>query len=138
MTVAQVRQALADACATVSGLRSAPYMPDQINPPVAVVTPGDFDPRLTLGETKSQRQFVVSVYTGRTAETAAQKLLDSYCELSGATSVIAAIQGSAGLNGATGGTYADYAEVTNVSALKVSTIGLTEYLLVDFEIEVVF
>ena len=135
MTVATVRQALADAVDAISGLRASAYMPDKINPPIAVVNTGDFDPRMVLGEGKCERQFVVSVYAGRTPETAAQKLLDTYSELSGATSVIAAIQGWAALNN---GTTADYAQVTNVSGLKVATVGTIEYLLVDFEIEVVF
>ena len=135
MTVATVRQAIADACATVTGLRGAAYRPDQLNPPIAVVTPGEFDPRDVMVQAEVTRPFTVSIYAGRTTEVAAQKLLDTYTDLSGSASVIAAIQASTSLHD---GTTADFAEVTNVSALQVETIGAVDYLLVALTVEVAF
>lgn len=135
MSVATVRAALAAACAEITGLKSGTYRPDQIPTPIAVVTPDDFDPRLVMGESKAVRPFIISVYTGRTSEVAAQKLLDTYTELSGSSSILAKIQSYTALND---GTTADYAEVTNISGLKTETIGQVEYLLVQFSVDVCF
>lgn len=138
MTIAQVRQALSDAADGLSDLRAAPYMPDQINPAQAVVLAGDWDPRYVMAEGKTKREFIVRVFAGRTADTAAHKLLDTFSELSGATSMVAAIHASTGLNGANGGTYADYAEVVGVSGVLTVTVGTIDYLAMDWTTEVVF
>lgn len=135
MTVAAVRQAIADACATVSGLHAAPYVPDQINVPQAVVGTVEFDPRMVMGEGKCVRDVMVRVYTGRTAETAAQKLIDTYTELTGATSLIAALQGATALNN---GTTADYVEVVRVRGPITEPIGTTDYLVLELDLEVCF
>lgn len=135
MTIAAVRSALSDAVGAITGLSASPYMVDNVNPPHAVVLQGGFDPRMVLSQTKAPREFTVRLFASRVAEVAGQKLLDTFCELSGATSVIAAIQGDSSLNG---GATADYAEVQEVSALQVVTVGGIDYLAVDFTVEVVF
>lgn len=135
MTVAAVRQAIADACATVTGLHAAAYVPDQINPPQAVVGTVEFDPRMVFAEGKCERQIRVTVYVNRTNETAAQKLIDTYTELSGSTSLIAAIQGAAALqNGST----ADYVTVTNIRGPIPATVGDIKYLIIELDLEAVF
>lgn len=133
-----MRAALATAAATVSGLRANGYMPDNIQVPMAVVLPTPFDPRLVEAGTKTEHEYEMVLFTARAPGEASQKLLDSYCELSGATSVIAAIAASTGLNGANGGTYADYAQVTEVSGLEITPNNGVEYLTRKLTIEVVF
>ena len=76
-TIAQVRQALSDAVDSISGLRCAPYMPDQINPPQAVVWDTGVDYDLVMGRGADVWNFTVNVYVARTAERAAQLLLDT-------------------------------------------------------------
>lgn len=135
MSVTAVRQGLKDAVSTVSGLRASAYKRDTVNPPCAEVTPGEWDPRTVLDADRSTREFIVTLYGGRTSEDTAQTLLDGYCEMSGATSVINAIQSDADLNG---GTTADYAQVTNVSELIVVTVGAIDLLAVRLTVEVAF
>lgn len=134
MSTETVRDALADAAAGISGLRSSPYHLDSINPPIAVVTPGEFDPRLVFGQGKQVRPFIVTVYAGRTTEVHAQKLLDTYTELSGATSLLAALQATAVATAAG----ADYVEVTEVSGLQVVPVGEINYLAVQWTVEVCY
>lgn len=133
MTVATVRAAIADACATVTGLRSSTYIPDQVNPPVAVVGTVAFDPRLVLGEGKCARNIQVTVYLPRTAEASSQKFADTLTELSGSGSLIVALQTNAGLLA-----LVDYLTVTEVRGPLVGTVGAVEYLIYEFDTEVVF
>lgn len=135
MSEATVREALATAAATVSGLRASGYMPAVIKPPHAVVVPGEFDPRMVLAESKTERVYEVVLFTAKNAPEASQKLLDTYCELSGSTSVIAAIQTATALNN---GATADYAEVVAVSGLEVTPNEGVEYLTRKLTVEVVF
>lgn len=132
MSLATARAALADACATISGLHSSAYIVDAINVPMAVVGTVEFDPRMVMGESKCARQMRVTVYTGRTTEVAAQKLLDTYCELSGATSIVYAIQNNSALNA-----IVDYLAVTSVRGPLVGTVGTIDYLILEIDVEVV-
>ena len=132
-TIAQVRQALSDAVDTITGLRSAPYVPDQINPPQAVVWDTGIDYDLVLGRGADTYDFRVVVYVNRTAEVAAQKLLDTLREPSGATSLKTVVEADAGL-----AALVDYALVQSVSPVQVATVGQVEYLTVEFTIEIVY
>jgi hypothetical protein len=76
----------------------------------------------------------VTIYTPRAADRAAQNLLDDWVELSGATSVIAAIQdGDNWQNVAV-----DYAQVVNVSEVQAVSVDTAEYLAVRLDVEVVW
>ena len=132
-TIAQVRQALSDAVDTITGLRSAPYVPDQINPPQAVVWDTGVDYDVVMGRGADEYNFTVRVYVNRTAETAAQKLLDTLREPSGATSLKTVVEADAGL-----AAVVDYARVRRASPVELVTVGAVDYLSVEFEIEVVF
>lgn len=132
-TVAAVRSAMSDACATVSGLHATAYVADQINPPQAIVGTVDFDPRMVMGEGKCARRMKVTVYVNRTAEIAGQKLLDTYCELSGSSSLIAALQNNTALNA-----LVDYLSVTTVRGPLLGTVGTIDYLILEIDVEVVF
>ena len=132
-TIAQVRQALSDAVDGITGLRSAPYVPDQINPPQAVVWDTGIDYDLVLGRGADTYDFRVVVYVNRTAEVAAQKLLDTLREPTGSTSLKTVVEADAGL-----AALVDYAQVKSVSPVQVATVGQVEYLTVEFAIEIVY
>lgn len=138
MSVADVRDAIAEACRNVtlpdSGtLRASAYIPDKITPPQAIVGTVSFDPRMVFGEGKCARNLQITVYVSRTAETASQKLLDTFTELSGSDSLIANLQTDTLLLA-----QVDYLAVTEVRGPLVGTVGGVDYLIFEYDAEVVF
>lgn len=132
-TVQEVRTALAEAIA-VTGLRSAPMWQDTFTAPIAIITRREFDPRLVFTANKAAYQFTVTIYADRTVERTAQVLLDDCCELTGATSVVAAIQDEDNWSSVT----IDYVQVTRIGEVSATSQGESNYLTVPIDVEVVF
>lgn len=135
MSATTVRQALSTAVAT-TGLSSSPLVRDSISAPCAEIASGEWDPRFVMGEAKTTRDFIVTIFGGRVAEDTAQDNLDAYCDMTGTTSVIDAIQDET--NALNNGTTADYAVVKNVSELLVVPKGANDYLAIRLTVEVCF
>lgn len=130
MTIAAVRQGIADALGTISGLRVSPYATDTVNVPHAMVIRRE----LTYATSESgtfDGVFGVRVFVNRSGEVAGQKLLDGYCETVGATSVKAALDGK--LGGA-----CHYCVVKTVSEADLVVVGDVAYVMVEFDLEVAF
>ena len=132
-TVQDARSALADAIA-VTGLRSAPMWQDTFTAPIAIITRREFDPRLVFTSNRAAYQFTVTIYADRTNERTAQILLDDYCELSGAGSIVAAIQDDANWSSVD----IDYVQVIRIGEVTASSQGESNYLAVPLDVEVVF
>ena len=134
-TIYDVRQGLADAAAHVAGWRTSAYVGEQVNPPMIKVTMPAFDPRYVLGETKARYTFRCYAYYTRAAGEAAERALDELAELSGAGSLIAAVQ-----DGTNWPITVDYAVVTQVGEISTTQFGTdaVEYFVRPFDIEVVW
>lgn len=132
-TVTEVRDDLAAVITAGTGLRAAPLVQDVMVAPIAIVSRRPFDPRMVLQQAKAAYQFTVTIYADRTDERAAQRKLDAYCELSGSTSVLAAIQ-----DGTLWSEDVDYAQVTQIGDVQAVIIGESNYLAVEMAVEVVF
>jgi hypothetical protein len=132
-TVQEVRSALADAIA-VTGLRSAPMWQDTFTAPIAIITRREFDPRLVFTSNRAAFQFTVTIYADRTNERTAQILLDDYCELIGAGSIVAAIQDDDNWSSVD----IDYVQVIRIGEVTASSQGESNYLAVPIDVEVVF
>lgn len=103
-TMAQVRQALADACATVI-TRSKPYMEPKPEPPALCVIPN----QVTYGQTFDNGLTVTAdlwVYVSPADLVKAQQAIDTYMAPDGALSLKAAIEADPSLGGVV-----DYARV---------------------------
>ncbi len=131
MTINAIRQALSDACDTIDGLRATPLVTDQIATNQAVVVRGEIDYDLVFSGAKQVYNIKIVVYANRTAERASQLFLDNLCEPTGATSLKRAIESNAGV-----AAVCDYADVKTASAVGVATVGTTDYLTVEFTLEV--
>jgi hypothetical protein len=94
-----LRTGLATRLATINGLRSSAYIPDNPTPPVAVVMPGRITYDTAFGRGSDEYQFTIMLIVGRVADRASQTTLDGYCESSGTRSVKAAIEGDRSLGG---------------------------------------
>lgn len=127
----EVRQALAGAV-TQCGLRCSPYVLDQVNAPCAEIDRRAWDPRMVFAQGTGARAFVVRCLYDRTAEISAQKLMDEHMELSGASSLVAAVQDEANWPD----NLVHYAAVTSIGDPVEVERGGIAYLCVEYEIEV--
>lgn len=133
MSLATVRQALSDAVDGIADVRATPYVPDQINPPQAVVGLREIDYDLVFGRGADIFMFMVQFFVARTAEKQAQILLDTLCEPAGVTSLKTVVEADSGL-----GALVDYARVRRVTGPQVATIGSLDFLVVEFDVEVCY
>jgi hypothetical protein len=127
-----LRTGLANRLTTITGLRSSAYIPDNPQPPVAVVMPGRITYDQAFGRGSDEYQFTIMLIVGRVADRASQTTLDGYCESSGSRSVKAAIEGDRSL----GGKALDcrVTEMTNQGSLA---IGDVTYHTAEFNVSVI-
>lgn len=98
------RSGLATRLATVTGLKVATTVPDDVNPPMAIIAPADpfIDYHLAMGKGLAQADWRIIVAVSKTPGARAQDLLDDY--LSSGTghtlSIIDALEADKTLGGA--------------------------------------
>jgi hypothetical protein len=126
-----IRTALANKIGTISGLRTAATVPDQVNPPIAVIIPE----RVTYDEAYARGlvvyTFIVQVVVGKVSERSAQNRLDGFVNPTGTTSIKAAIEADKSL----GGVVFD-SRVTEMTTYTVVQIGDIAYLSCEFRVTV--
>lgn len=127
-----LRTGLANRLATINGLRSSSYIPDNPQPPVAIVMPGRIQYDQAFGRGSDEYQFTIMLIVGRVADRASQTNLDAYCASSGSASVKAAVEGDRTL----GGKALDcrVTEMTNQGSLA---IGDVTYHTAEFSVTVI-
>jgi hypothetical protein len=98
-TVVQIADGLKTRLATISGLRTFNYQPEQLNPPVAypVLNAINYHRAFAGGDVVTDWSIVVIV--GRYTDSRAFAALDLYLSYDGATSVRAAIEADPTLGG---------------------------------------
>jgi len=97
--IADIRDGIANNLSTISGLRTTETVPDNPQPPVAIIQPSSIDYDLTFRRGLDQYNFLVTVIVGRASERRAQQLLDLYCAGTGSSSVKLAIESNRTLAG---------------------------------------
>lgn len=136
-TIAQVRTGLAAVIYAGTGLRAKGYVgQQQVSAPGARILRQEYDPRLVFGEGIVRIPFSIRICTGKVADIAAEKKLDTFCEVSGSTSVIAALQDLS--RWTTAGVTIHFADVTRVSEPFAVSAGGVDYLAVDIDVQVAF
>jgi hypothetical protein len=134
-TIADVREDMAAVLSTLADWSVSSYIGDQVFPRMIKIARPAFDPRMVFQQTKAVHQFKVTAYAPRATPETSEAALDALCELTGNTSLIAAIQ-----DGSLWTVDVDYAQVTKCGAVYATqwVDSTTEYLACDFEIEVVW
>jgi hypothetical protein len=125
-TVSQVSEGLRVRLATISGLRTFAYQPEQLNPPAAFPVLESIDYHRAFGGGDVQMRFSIIVVVGRYLDRVAHANLDGYLSFSGATSLRAAIEGDRTLGGIVGTLVLDSS--VSISSLSVAE---AEYLQVS-------
>jgi len=132
-SITDLRAGIAANLAGITGLRVGNFVPDVINPPMAVVepdsTPVTFDIAMNRG--LDMFRFTVTIIVGRVDERSAQNKLDAYCAGSGSLSVKQAIEYDRTLGGA-----ANDCRVTEISSYGSISANENQYLAAEFSVVV--
>ena len=131
MTISELRSGIATNLATISGLRTSSTVPDNPNPPIALVEPMTVQFDTAMGRSLDQYNFKVTVIVGRASERTSQNSLDAYCSGSGSSSVKGAIESDRTLGGK-----ANDLRVTGLSSYGSITIADVTYLAAEFAVVV--
>lgn len=130
-TVSQVSAGLKTRLATITGLRTFDYVPDQINPPLAIASLDTISFHNSMANGDPEMEFLITVVLGRINERTATANLDGYTSPTGASSIRAAIEADRTLGGV-----ANTCIVTGASNIRPVTQADAVYLAVDFNVTV--
>ena len=128
-SLSTLRTGLATRLGTISGLRTSAFMPDNPNPPIAVVMPSSVSYDDTFKRGMQTYVFNVLVIVGRVDERTAQSNLDAYVSSTGTSSIKRAIEGDKTLSGVVFDTRVS--EMRNYGQLPV---GEVTYLTAEFTV----
>lgn len=98
-TVSQVADGLKARLATISGLRTFSYQPEQLNPPIAFPSLSSIQYHRAFAGGNVQMVWIIRVIVGRYLDRTAHALLDDYLSYSGAKSIRAALEADTTLGG---------------------------------------
>ena len=125
--VSSVKAAIGTALASVSGLRTFDYQPDQVNPPMAWPILDGIDYHDAMAGSMVQR-YRIGVIVGRQTDRSAQRTLDAYLAPTG---IPAALEADPTLGHTVQASVCDSAtDITSIDA------GDTTYLYVEFRFTV--
>ena len=131
-TLSALRSGIATNLATISGLRTSATVPDDVNPPIAVVAPQGITFDTSFGRGLDTYEFQVLVIVGRVDELPAPKTkLDAFCNPTGSQSIKTAIESDSTLSGESNDLRVT--EMRNYSSLPV---GELTYLAAEFAVTV--
>jgi len=94
-----LKDGLATNLSKIPGLRVSSFIPDNPNPPMAIIMPQGIEYHKSFNNGFNTYSFVVSVIVGRVSERTAQATLDSYCASTGTYSIKSAIESDRTLSG---------------------------------------
>jgi hypothetical protein len=129
--IQQLRTALATNLATITGLRTSVDIPDNPNPPIAIVQLIRAEYHQDFRNGMTEYTFAVQVLVGRADDRSAQRNLDAYCSSDSASSVRGAIESNRTLSG-----YAYDCVVTEMSSYGSVLVNDTTYLAAEFAVRV--
>ena len=130
-SISSIRAGIATNLASIAGLRTSAWIPDQINPPIAVVKPDTISYDTAFGRGLDTMEFSVLCIVGRVDERSAQATLDAYCATTGTASIKAAIESDATL----GSAISDL-RVTAMRNYTSLNVGDVTYLAAEFAVTV--
>lgn len=128
-SISTLRTKLATNLATITGLRTTSTMPDNPNPPIAIVIPRSVSYDEAFRKGLQIYQFNVMVIVGRVDERSAQNNLDAFCSSTGSSSIKLAIESDKTLGG-----NAFDVRVTEMTNYGEITVGEVVYLSAEFQV----
>jgi len=131
IAIEDIRSALATNLATINGLRTSGDVPDNPNPPQAVVflETVEYDDAFQGGLTTMQ--FKVMVIVSRADDRTAQRKLNEYISPDGARSIKSAVESDRSLGG-----LVSTLRLTAMTSLGSTIVSEQEYMAVEFSVVV--
>jgi len=130
MAISNLRTALANNLATISGLRVVETLPDVVNPPMAMIGLDKVAYNKQNNRSMAEYTFKVTVVIGRVSERTAQKTMDLYLANSSG-SIKFAIESDRTLGG-----YAFDVFVAETSAIGALSVNALDYYSAEFSVQV--
>jgi hypothetical protein len=130
-TINDLHVGLAHQLKTIRRLRVSDHIPEQVNPPHAVVILNGIEYHRQMAQGLNEYEFHIIVAVGRMGERTAQKALDAYLSPSGPQSIREAIEADPTLGGA-----AADATVVRANDIQQLSVGDAAYLTVQFTVTV--
>lgn len=91
-SITELRAGIATNLATITGLRTGSTIPDNVNPPFAIIAPSSVSYHQAYHNGLSTYNFTITLVVGRASERSAQNALDAYCSPTGSSSIRGAIE----------------------------------------------
>lgn len=130
-SITELREGIANNLRTITGLRVSATLPEDVNPPHAVVSFDRVEYHQSYKNGMASYEFSVQVIVARVDVRNAQEYLDAYVSTTGASSVLLAIESDKTLGGKAFDTY-----VSEMSSYGSTNIGENTYLAADFQVQV--
>ena len=130
-TASTIHAGLRTRLATISGLRVADHLPEQIQPPMAVIQLQSVTYHRAMAGGLSAWEFVIALVAGRMGDRAAQRQLDGWMSYAGTQSVRAAIEADKTLGGK-----CSTLKVADMVSVRPLSIGDAAYLTCEFNVTV--
>lgn len=130
MNLDAVMTELAEAAATIEGMRAFAYPPDKVHPPAFLTTlPEQIDPHATYAKGMSTMRIPCLLVVNRVQDRSSVKKLVSFLSMAGDLSVVRALEDFTY-------TSCDVVMVSNIAADKVISIGDIDHLGAEFTVDV--
>ena len=130
MSIQEIRAGLAKNLRTISGLRVSETIPDQVNPPIAVISLSTVEYDGAYQQGLTTYRFLVSLVSSRISDRLAQRRIDEFCS-NGERSIKLAIESDKSLDGA-----AFDVRVTEMGSVGTVSLDETMYLAAEFSVDV--
>jgi len=129
--ISDLRAGIATNLATISGLRTAATIPENVNPPFAIVAPSSMTYHASMRNGMTTYSFTVTLVVARADARSAQNALDAFCSSTGSSSIRNAIESDRTLGGK-----AFDCVVTQMRNYGQMVIGDNTYLAAEFDLTV--
>lgn len=130
-SISDLRAGIAANLATIPGLRISPEIPDNVNPPQAVIVFDRVEYHQSFKNGLASYEFNIQLIVSRVEERNAQRRLDAYCSTTGASSVLLAVESDKTLGGKAFDCF-----VSQMSSYGSVNIGDNTYLAAEFQVQV--
>ncbi len=121
--LSDIRKGLLGQLALVRGLRVSEHVPEQVNPPAAIITRAEVDYTQNMSGGLTEWSMQIQLIAGRMADQQSQRQIDDWLSWDGDQSVRQAIEADRTLGG-----NCQTSRVTSADALSSVQVGDSEYI----------